>query len=438
VINIKNIDKEVDKMSTTRKTFKLLFLTALGGLIMGVVSKVFLDTLSFVSLFRETHNRILFLLPFVGMLTAFVYKNYGKGSQRGNNLIIDSIYKDSRVPLRMSLFTFVFTVLTHLSGGSAGREGTAVQIGGTITNKLAELFKIDSNDRKILVMSGISAGFGSVFGTPLAGTFFGMEMCFVGKLSYEALLPCFVASYTSDFITETLGVVHSSHVIAAVPQLTSYVLFVTIMASATFGITGKYFSVFIRLLKKTYAKIIKNYVLRALLSSTAILFIMLTFNLTKYEGLSTWMIDEGFEGSVHVYDPFAKLILTCMTLGAGFQGGEVTPLFDIGASLGGLIGQITDVEPSLLAALGLISVFGCATNTPITTIMLGIEMFGTEAVPYYITASLISYYVSGHNGIYQSQIIYTPKFEYLNEHNNLSLEEILSANENNTEEKVHN
>lgn len=425
-------------MSTTRKTFKLLFLTALGGLIMGVVSKVFLDTLSLVSLFRETHDYILFLLPFVGMLTAFVYKNYGKGSQRGNNLIIDSIYKDSHVPLRMSLFTFVFTVLTHLSGGSAGREGTAVQIGGTITNKLAELFKIDSNDRKILVMSGISAGFGSVFGTPLAGTFFGMEMCFVGKLSYEALLPCFVAAYTSDFITETLGVVHSSHGIVAVPQLTPYVLFVTIIASTSFGITGKYFSVFIRFLKKTYAKIIKNYVLRALLSSTVILFIILAFNLTKYEGLSTWLIDEGFEGNVHFYDPFAKLVLTCMTLGAGFQGGEVTPLFDIGASLGGLIGQLTDVEPSLLAALGLISVFGCATNTPITTIMLGIEMFGTKAVPYYITASLISYYVSGHNGIYQSQIIYTPKFEYLNEHNNLSLEEILSANENSTEENMHN
>lgn len=415
-------------MSITKRTFKLLLLTAVSGLVMGVVSKYFLDSLAFVSLFRDKHGYLLYLLPIVGMLTAFVYKNYGNGSHRGNNLIIDSIYKDSHVPLRMSVFTFVFTVLTHLSGGSAGREGTAVQIGGTLTNKLAEWFKLDNSDKKILVMAGISAGFGSVFGTPLAGTFFGLEMCFVGKLSYEALFPCFAASYLANFITESLGVVHSSHAILSIPQITPYTLSIIIFSSGIFGIAGKYFSICIRCLKKLYAKIFKNYMLRALLSSIFILIIMLTFNFTKYEGLSTWMIDAGFEGNVKFYDPFAKFILTCMTLGAGFQGGEVTPLFDIGASLGGLIGQITNVEPSLLAALGLIAVFGCATNTPVTTIMLGIEMFGTSATPYYIAASLLSYYISGHNGIYQSQIIFTPKSECLKEHNNLSLGEISNGN----------
>lgn len=416
-------------MSITKKTFKLLLFTVVTGIIMGFVSKFFLDSLIFVSAFREMHESIIISLPIVGMTTAFVYSNYGKGSHRGNNLIIDSIYKDSHVPFRMSFFTFTFTVLTHLSGGSAGREGTAVQIGGTITNKFADWFKLDSNDKKILVMSGISAGFGSVFGTPLAGTFFGMEMCFVGKLSYESLFPCFAASYTADFIAESLGIVHISHAITTVPHLTPYVLAIVVISSCIFGIVGKYFSICIRSIKKLYAKLFKNYVLRALISSLVVLIFMVSFKWTRFEGLSTWLIDAGFEGKVNFIDPLAKFILTCMTLGSGFQGGEVTPLFDIGASLGGMIGQLTNIEPSLLAALGLIAVFGSATNTPVTTIMLGIEMFGISAAPYYFTASLLSYYVSGHNGIYQSQIIYTPKFEFLKEHNKLSIEEIKNISE---------
>jgi H+/Cl- antiporter ClcA len=211
--------------------------------------------------------------------------------------------------------------------------------------------------------------------------------------------------------------------------MNSYKLFVIIIASCIFGIAGKYFSILIHTLKRFYTKIFENYMLRAFIASIIILILMLAFNLNKYAGLSTWMIDAGFDGKVNLIDSFVKFLLTCLTLGAGFQGGEVTPLFDIGASLGGLIGQFTNIEPSFLAALGLISVFGCAANTPITTIMLGIEMFGTSATQYYIIAALISYYITGHNGIYNSQIIYTPKFRYLNEHSEKSIEEIKTVNE---------
>mgnify|MGYP000886961080 FL=1 len=407
-------------MRITKKKFKLFLLTVISGIVMGVISKLFLDSLMLASSFREKHQYMLLLLP----ITAFVYKNYGEGSQRGNNLIIDSVHKNSHVPLRMSSFTFIFTILTHLSGGSAGREGTAVQIGGTITNKLAESFRLDVSDKKILIMSGISAGFGSVFGTPLAGTFFGVEMCFMGKLSYESLIPCFTASYIADFVAKSLGAVHSSHLIMYVPQMTPYIFTVVVLAACIFGVVGKYFSICIHFLKDSYAKLFKNYLIRAFASSVFVMAVMLLFNWTRYEGLSTWMIDEGFKGITAFYDPLAKYILTCMTLGAGFQGGEVTPLFDIGASLGSVIGQMANIEPSFLAALGLLSVFGCATNTPVTTIMLGIEMFGSDAVSYYVIAALISYYVSGHNGIYQSQVIYTPKSELLKGQSKLSIEEI--------------
>ena len=160
------------------------------------------------------------------------------------------------------------------------------------------------------------------------------------------------------------------------------------------------------------------------MSSSVVLLVIIIFKLYKFEGLSTWLIDSGFSGNITILDPIKKLILTVLTLGAGFQGGEVTPLFDIGASLGGAIGNLTNIEPSLLAAIGMICVFGSATNTPLTTIMLGINLFGSEAVPYYIIGAFISYYVIGHNGIYGAQVITTPKLKRLEKHKGISLENI--------------
>lgn len=411
-------------MAKVKKISILLLLTLVTGVLMGGVSAAFLKLLEFVSVIREHSLFLIAFLPIVGMLTVYVYKKFGKGAHRGNNLIIDSVHKETHVPLRMALFTFVFTILTHLTGGSAGREGTAVQIGGTLSNKLGERFKLEKYDKRILVMAGISAGFGSVFGTPLTGAFFGMEMCFIGKLSYEAMFPCFIASFTSDYVTRLLGVSHTAYVIKSVPSLNIYNICVVILAACIFGIIGRLFAVSIHALKNLYAKVIKNYILRALLGSLLVLATMFLFNTVKYDGLSTWMISAGFNGQVHFYDPILKLLLTVLTLGTGFQGGEVTPLFDIGASLGGLIGQIVNIEPSFLAALGLISVFGCAANTPLTTIVLGIEMFGINAIPYYVIAALISYYISGHNGIYSSQVIAISKRNYIQDLKGQTLEAV--------------
>ena len=273
-------------------------------------------------------------------------------------------------------------------------------------------------------MSGISAGFGSVFGTPLAGAFFGMEMCFVGKLSYEALLPCFITSFTANYVTHLLGVSHTVYEIQALPAISFYNIVIIIVASCIFGFTGRLFAIAVHKLKNVYSKIIKHHVLRAFIGSLVVLAVMFSLNAVKYDGLSTWMISSGFNGEVRFLDPVWRLVMSVLSLGAGFQGGEVTPLFDIGASLGGLIGQITHLEPSLLAALGFIAVFGCAANTPLTTIMLGIELFGVGATPYYITVALISYYVSGHNGIYGSQLIHTSKYNHRQEHVGQTLESV--------------
>lgn len=382
---------------------KVILVSLCCAVVMGIISFVFLKMLGLSSVFREFFPYCIWFLPLSGMLTAFVYKRYGGESSKGNNLIIQSANEGVKVPKRLAFLTFIFTLLTHFSGGSAGREGTAVQIGGTLTSNVADKLGFKNDDRKIIILSGLSAAFGSVFGTPLAGAFFGMEVCCIGQLSVSAVIPCFLSSYLANAVTLLLGATHEVHKISAIPSLDIKSVLVFISASILFGLIGKLFALGVKYLKLLYAKIFKNTVLSALIGSVIVVLLIVLLNLNEYEGLSTWQQTTAFEGNANWYDMPVKFILTTLTLGAGFQGGEVTPLFDIGASFGGWYANMFGIEPSFLAAIGLICVFGSAANTPITTIMLGIELFGAEAVPYFVFASLISFIASGKSGIYSAQ-----------------------------------
>jgi H+/Cl- antiporter ClcA len=382
---------------------KVILVSLCCAVVMGIISFVFLKMLGLSSVFREFFPYCIWFLPLSGMLTAFVYKRYGGESSKGNNLIIQSANEGVKVPKRLAFLTFIFTLLTHFSGGSAGREGTAVQIGGTLTSNVADKLGFKNEDRKIIILSGLSAAFGSVFGTPLAGAFFGMEVCCIGQLSVSAVIPCFLSSYLANAVTLLLGATHEAHKISAIPSLDIKSVLVFISASILFGLIGRLFALGVKYLKLLYAKIFKNTVLSALIGSVIVVLLIVLLNLNEYEGLSTWQQTTAFEGNANWYDMPVKFILTTLTLGAGFQGGEVTPLFDIGASFGGWYANMFGIEPSFLAAIGLICVFGSAANTPITTIMLGIELFGAEAVPYFVFASLISFIASGKSGIYSAQ-----------------------------------
>lgn len=382
---------------------KVISVSLCCAVVMGIISFVFLKMLGLSSVFREFFPYCIWFLPLSGMLTAFVYKRYGGESSKGNNLIIQSANEGFKVPKRLAFLTFIFTLLTHFSGGSAGREGTAVQIGGTLTSNVADKLGFKNEDRKIIILSGLSAAFGSVFGTPLAGAFFGMEVCCIGQLSVSAVIPCFLSSYLANAVTLLLGATHEVHKISAIPSLDIKSVLVFISASILFGLIGKLFALGVKYLKLLYAKIFKNTVLSALIGSVIVVLLIVLLNLNEYEGLSTWQQTTAFEGNANWYDMPVKFILTTLTLGAGFQGGEVTPLFDVGASFGGWYANMFGIEPSFLAAIGLICVFGSAANTPITTIMLGIELFGAEAVPSFVFASLISFIASGKSGIYSAQ-----------------------------------
>lgn len=409
-------------------TFKslLVMYTAvlLTAVLTGIFSHYLLAGLHWVGAYRDSHGWLLYLLPLLGVVTAFSYQRFGKGSEKGNNLIIESIQTEARVPVRMGLMTFVFTILSHLFGASVGREGSAVQIGGVVANKLGRLLPLSKDARKIVVHAGISAGFASIFGTPLAGAFFGMEMAYIGRLERKALIPCFTAAYLSNFVALALGTVHEGHAIGQLPQVSGQLLLAVVIAAVAFGLFGRAFAALTHFFKAFYKKNITRPLVRALVSAAIVVLLMLAIGGQRYEGLSLWMMDEAFKGGASLLDPVLKLLFTSLSLGAGFQGGEVTPLFDIGSTLGSGIAQLLGQSPALFAAMGLIAVFGCAANAPLTTIMLGIDLFGAAALPYYVAAAFISYYVSGHEGIYTSQLIVHPKTVRLQHHAGLRLSEI--------------
>ncbi len=390
-------------------SLRLLALVFVVSAAMGVAAWAFLAALDIVTGYREAHPWVFCLLPLVSVTTAWIYRNHGLMARRGNNLVIDTALKPRLIHARMAVLTFCCSVATHLAGGSAGREGAAVQIGGTIASNVSSRMHLGGRDHHDLMLAGIAAAFGGVFGSPLAGAFFGMEMCFVGKIDYTAGIYCLVASCTGNFVAEALGTMHEVNVIAHVPALTPASLAVAVAAGIAFGLTARLFTWLIRTVKMLYARLFTNYLVAALAGSLVLIVAYAAFGLWRFAGLSTWLVGAGFSGQTTLADAAAKLVVTALTLGCGYQGGEVTPLFGIGAALGGWIGCMAGIDPSFVAALGMLGVFCAGLNVPITTIMMSIDMFHGRGAIYFVIVSFVSYLVAGHRGVYPAQRIVTPK-----------------------------
>ena len=419
-----------------RASFRVLVLSALVAALMGVAGWAFLAALRLATDAREAHLWLFGLLPLVNLATAWLYRNHGLRAQRGNNLVIDSTITGTPIHGRMALLTFACSTATHLAGGSAGREGAAVQMGGTIASNVATVFRVEGHDRRDLMMAGISAAFGAAFGTPLAGAFFGMEMCFVGKLDYSAALYCLTGSFIGNAVSRALGSPFAFQTISRVPPMDPSVLAVVIGAAVAFGLAARLFTFCIRTVKRLYARFFVNYLAAEGASGILLVLLFLGLGLHRYGGLSEWMVPAAFEGKTTLFDPVLKLVMTALTVGAGFQGGEVTPLFGIGASLGGWIGSVTLGDPSLMAALGMVGVFGAALNVPITTIMLGIDMFGASAGAYFVIVGFMSYLIAGHHAVYPAQRIVTPKRRSLKEDTALTVEGAYERHRQELEEMI--
>ncbi|HEY2494476.1 MAG TPA: voltage-gated chloride channel family protein [Paenibacillus sp.] len=388
------------------------------GILSGTASAIFLMSLEHVTDLRIEHPWLLFLLPAGGALVSLLYLKLGKNSAKGNNLILEQINNGNEtIPLRMAPLVLFGTLITHLFGGSAGREGTAVQMGASLAEGFGKLLRVNPVDRKILLICGISGGFGSIFGTPLAGTIFGLEVLAIGLVRHEALLPAFVASFVGHLVTTSFwGVSHLQYNVGAVPELSALVLLKVIFASILFGLTSILFSQLTHSLKKGYSYVFRNPMIKSATGGLIIIGLVYLLGTRDYLGLSIPLIQDSFTEDVSPFAFLWKLIFTSLTLGAGFQGGEVTPLFAIGATLGNALSGFLHLYAPFLASLGFIAVFCGATNTPIACFLMGIELFGSNGANgaiYMFIACLVSYFFSGHTGIYTSQQIGISKSEYL-------------------------
>ncbi|WP_249529833.1 voltage-gated chloride channel family protein [Paenibacillus brevis] len=395
---------------------KWVVLGALIGILTGSASALFLKGLDAVTEYRMEQPWLLYLLPLGGALVSFLYMRYGKNSGRGNNLILEQVRGGQEtIPLRMAPLVLFGTLVTHLLGGSAGREGTAVQMGGSLAEGVGRLIRIDAEDRKLLLMCGISGGFGSVFGTPLAGAVFGLEVIAIGMISHRALVPCFTASFVGNLTaTYVWKVGHLHYEMGPVPGLSGAVLLKVCFAAILFGLTARLFSELCHALKKGFTRLIPNPVLKTAAGGVAVIILVFVAGTRDYLGLGIPLIQGSFEeGGVTPFAFLWKLLFTAVTLGAGFQGGEVTPLFAIGAALGSSLSTLLHMYAPFLAALGFIAVFCGAANTPLACFIMGIELFGSEGAVYLMIVCIISYIFSGHTGIYSSQQIGIPKSSIL-------------------------
>ncbi len=396
-----------DRVALWSTFLKWIVLGGAVGVLSGTASAFFLKSLDYVTNLRMNHGWLLFLLPLGGALVSYLYMKFGKNSAKGNNLILEQIGEGQEtIPLRMAPLVLFGTLVTHLFGGSAGREGTAVQMGGSLAEWFGKMIRIDAADRKILLMCGISGGFGSIFGTPLAGTIFGLEVIAIGLISHRALLPCFTASFVGDLVaTRIWGVHHAHYQIGIIPNVEMSIVIKVVVASILFGLVSLLFSELTHALKRGFASIFQNPMLKSAVGGFAVIALVAIVGTRDYLGLGLPLIQQSFEGEVSPLAFLWKLLFTSVTLGAGFQGGEVTPLFAIGATMGHSLGHLFGLYAPFLAALGFIAVFCGATNTPIACFIMGIELFGSDAAVYLFIACLVSYIFSGHSGIYTSQRI---------------------------------
>ncbi len=395
-------------MNLGRWLWQILALPAFIGISIGILtgtsSAALLATLNLATAWRESHLWMLWLLPLGGFLSGLIYHYWGNSVAAGNNLVLCEIHDPQTIiPLRMAPLVLLGTTIAHVFGASIGREGTAVQMGAALADRLTQIYRFPGVDRRIVLMAGISGGIASVFGTPLAGMGCGLEVLTVGTLRYEGLFPCAIAAIVGDRVTLAWGLHHQVYQIPIVPEMTLWGLLTSIIAGGIFGLTARLFATLTHQIAAYFQAQISYPPFRPLIGGILVAIAVSVLSTTKYIGLGIPTIVSAFNTQLPPWDFALKIAFTALSLGAGFKGGEVTPLFYIGATLGNALAPLTILPAPLLAGMGFVGVLAGAANTPLASTLMAIELFGSPTASYAGIACICSYLCSGTVGIYRAQ-----------------------------------
>ena len=400
------LKNKLDEARSTATNFlRWITLAILTGFVVGGVGILFVKALGLSNTFRTEHPEIILALPLAGLFIVFLYKISKYENDKGTNLVISTLHGETQIPFRMTPLIFISTNLTHLFGGSAGREGAALQLGGSIGNQLGRWFKLDKKDTELIVMCGMTAAFSSIFGTPLAAVIFAMEVGTIGMMHYSAFVPCMFASLVASTFAHEMGCHAEAFTIIEPLKFALKPALLIVVLGILCALISMVFCKTLHAAGHQLRKWIPNAYLRVIAGSVVIIGLTALLGTSAYSGAGVNLIEEAFLGEAPKAAFALKIIFTAITLGVGFKGGEIVPSFCIGATFGCLFGSLVGISPSLCAAVGMVSVFCGVTNCPISSLIIGFEMFGFDSMRYLLIGVAISYMLSGYTGLYSEQTI---------------------------------
>ena len=398
-------------ITSLKITLNTVILSLITGILTGLTGGLFHRCTEWATEFRNEHLYIIYLLPFAGLLIVFMYNITKLNKHPGTNCVLAGVRGEEHIPLAMAPDTFIATILTHLFGGSSGREGAALQLGGSIASQTCNLLKTDDKLKPLIIMAGMSGAFSALFGTPLTAVIFSLEVCTVGTIAYSGLMPCMISAYTAQYISGLMGNHPVRFFISDIPHATLHTVIASIGLGLLCAILGVVFCKSTKL-AGNLAKKISNKYIRIFIGGLIIVVLTKAMGTYDYNGAGMNIIENAINGSAVPYAFILKIIFTAITLGVGFKGGEIIPTFFIGSTFGCIAGPLFGLAPELSAALGICSLFAAVVNCPIAALVLACELFGSNGILLFAAAVFTSFAFSGYTGLYTKQIFSFSKSTY--------------------------
>ena len=398
-INLENLTTEIAIF------FKWFIISVFTGIIVGAVGIAFHYAIDCATELRNHYTWLIYLLPVGGLIITLLYHACKKDDDRGTNFILSAVKGKNNVSILTAPLIFISSTITHLLGGSAGREGTALQLGGSIANTIGRVIKLDDKEIRIITMCGMSAAFSALFGTPVTAAIFAIEVVSIGIMHFSAIVPCAISALTANILAGFCLIEPTEFQLNGIPDFSVLSLGKTGVLAISCAILSVIFCIVMHKTSEHYKKFFKNRYLRIAVGGVLVIVLTLIVGTYDYNGAGMHIVENAFSGDVKYEAFILKIIFTALTLGAGYKGGEIVPVFFTGATFGNVAGKFLDLSPSFGAGIGIISLFCGVTNCPVTSIILSIELFGSDGIVYFFLSCALSYMLSGNFGLYEEQEI---------------------------------